>query len=400
MYRRISIIACGLLLVLAGCTPPGLNNNSQNKKLVKKGNTGKQEKKVQITQKVISGGNDYRSVVNFKPSAARGDILYGVDNRLDVDELQTGLMRLSKPSFPTDKYIFQEGQYINSNTIEKWLKHKSKDNPQGLNAPLPKNYNKLSHQKKMDYLKQHPSYLSYVLEQDYLVQSGKNKLKLGGISIAISVPKIYSYQVTDKKGRIYSGQVTLDPKTAHDAAKNMAETVLQRMRTLDKGALKNVPVVIGLYQEQSQDSLVPGDYFAQTVVSAGSDKVGNWKTVNETHVIFPDPNGSNTHKVDQDRFSHFRADVQKFFPNYVDAIGKGFYKDNNLQSLTIDIPIKFYSETEVMSFTQYVTGLIKQQNPFPKDVPLNIYISSTSGPEALIVKKSGDKEPFVHVYNK
>ncbi|HET7657061.1 MAG TPA: CamS family sex pheromone protein [Bacillales bacterium] len=401
MYRRISVIVCGLLLILAGCTTPGLNNSNSNQtqQLVKKSSKGKQEKKVQITPKVDTSEDYYRSVVNFKPSAARGDILYGVDNRLDIDELQTGLMRLSKPTFPTNKFVFQEGQYLSSDTIEKWLGHKTKDDPEGLNEPLPANFDKLPVDKRMAYLKEHPSYLSYVVEQDYLKQSGKNKLKLGGISLAISVPRVYSYQEQDADGRIYRGEVQLDTSTAEAKAKDFAETILQRVRSIDKGALKNVPVVIGLYQEQSQSSLVPGDYFAKTVVPAGSDKVGDWKAVHETHVLFPATGPDKAHSVDQDRFNKFMGDIEKYFPNYVGVIGKGFYKDQNLQHLTINIPIKFYSETEVVSFTQYVSGLISQHNPFPKDVPLDIYISSAAGPEALIVKKADGKEPFVHVFH-
>lgn len=398
MYRRISIAVCVLVLILSGCTPPGLGkNNDQTKKIVKKSGKSKQEKKVEITPKMKST-NQYRTVVNFQPGAARGDILYGVDNRLDIDELQRGLMRLSKSTFSPNKYIYQEGQYLDQNTIDSWLQNKSKKNSKGLNPALPNHYSSFSVQKKISYLKNHPSYLSFVAEQDYLVQQGKDKLKLGGISLAISMAQVYSFQVQDKQGKQYNEQVPLSTAQAKQKAKQFAQVILHRVRQSHNGALKNVPIVIGLYQEQTQNSLVPGDYFAKTVVRAGNNSIGNWKTVNENHVLFPSNEATNNHKTDADKFQQFTKEIQKYFPNFIGVIGKGFYKDNHLQQLTIDIPIKFYGETEVMSFTQYVAGLIAN-NPFSKQVPVSINITSTQGQEALIVWKPGMDQPFVHIYH-
>lgn len=397
MYRRISIVVCILALILSGCTPSGLGkNNDETKKLVKNDNKGKQAKKVQITPK-IGSSDQYRTVVNFQPGAARGGILYGVNNRLDIDEIETGLMRLSKPTFSPNRYVYEEGQYLSQNTIDSWLRNKSKNNPKGLNPPLPKGYNSYSATKKINYLKSHPSYLDYVLEQDYLIQEGNNKLKLGGISLAISMAAVYSYMVQDNQGRQYDEQVQLNTSVGKQKAKQYAQVIVKRIRS-KYSALKNVPIVIGLYQEQTKDSLVPGHYFARTVVSAGSSTIGNWKKVNESHVLFPSTQATNQHKTDADKFAQLTKQIQKYFPNFIGVIGKGFYVDHRLQKLTVDIPIKFYGETEVMSFTQYVAGLLTK-NPFSKQIPISINISSTGGPEALIVWKPGMKQPFVHLYH-
>lgn len=35
---------------------------------------------------------------------------------------------------------------------------------------------------------------------------------------------------------------------------------------------------------------------------------------------------------------------------------------------------------------------------FPDYISVEVDVSSVSGPEALIVRKAGDKEPFVHIY--
>ncbi|HET7579919.1 MAG TPA: CamS family sex pheromone protein [Bacillales bacterium] len=411
MYRRISIIAGLVLVVLAGCNPPGLSQKNETKKIVQKADHGKKEKKVQVTPKIKST-DQYRTVANFKPGATRGHILYGVDNRLDIDELQTGLMRLSKSTFSPDKYIYEDGQFLDQSTIESWLENKDMNkhqvqksngkmvtvpiNPDGLNPELPKGYHDFSWQKKQAFLEKNPSYLSYIVEQGYLVQSD-NKLKLGGVSLAISMANVYTTRIKDSDGKLHDVRVPLDTSVAKKKAKKYAQTVLKRLLSLNP-SLKKVPIVIGLYQEESADSIVPGSYFAKTVVHPGDNSIGDWKPINESHVLFPSPNAKENHKADADRFAQFTNKIQKYFPNFIGVIGKGFYKNGELQHFTVEIPIKFYGETEVISFTQYVTGLVSS-GLLDKQVPLDVYISSSEGPEAIIVRKPDMDQPFVHIYH-
>lgn len=404
MYRRITIVFCVMLLALAGCVP-GLGKDDNTKKIVQQDKKGKKEKKVEITPKLKTTDEQYRTVVNFSPGPARGYILDGVDNRLDVDELETGLMRLSKSAFSPDKYVFQEGQYLSSDTLDHWLGHKNMNkkegkpaNPEGLNPQVPKGWDDFSWQKKDDFLKSHPSYLSEILEQNYLVQEGKDKLKLGGVSLAIAVNKIFSYRIEDSEGRMHDGQVKLKPETAVAVAKKDAEIILQRVRKID--GLKNVPVVIALYQEQDENSLVPGHFFAKTEVDGGDTQIDGWKKVDESHYLFPSDEATKDHKDDADKFDKFKNDIQDYFPNFVGVIGKGFYENDELRRLTVDIPIKFYDQTEVMSFAQYIASLISdKKDPFSKDVPIEVSVSSTEGPKALIVRKPDMDEPFVHIYH-
>lgn len=403
MYRQMTIIVCIILLFLSGCVPGMEKNDHQKKQIVDDDEKGKQEKKVEITPKVKTTDKYYRTVAGFEKGPARGNITYGVDNRLDIDELETGLMRHSQPTFSPDDYIFQEGQYLSSDNIENWLQNKSEKkkkttkhtNPQGLNPKVPKGWEKLSWKKKKEFFESRPSYLSYIVEQNYLQEAKDDKLKLGGISIAISMNKVFSYQVEDSKGRQYTGDVTLDHDDIVKAAKKDADVILKRIREND--ALKKVPVVIALYEEQQSESIVPGHFFAKTVAKGG--KIGKWDDIKESHAFFPSDGNHDDHKSDADSFDKFKSDIEEYFPNFVGVVGKGFYKKDDLQKLTVDIPIKFYSKTEVISFAQYISGLVDQKHfPFPKEVPVEVNISSTKGPEALVVRKPDMDEPFVHIY--
>ncbi len=58
-------------------------------------------------------------VLPFKAGKARlnnGTAEY----KADIDEFETGLMRLAQDSFSTDDYLFQEGQYLDEDTVLSW----------------------------------------------------------------------------------------------------------------------------------------------------------------------------------------------------------------------------------------------------------------------------------------
>lgn len=403
MYRQTTIlIVCAILLFLSGCVPGMEKEDHQKKQIVNDEEKGKQEKKVEITPKAQTSDEYYRTIAGFKEGPARGNITYGVDNRLDIDELETGLMRHSQADFSPDDYIFQEGQYLSSDNIEDWLQNKSKkekkhSNPEGLNPKLPKNYQGRSWRKKKKFLKNHPSYLNYVVEQNYLKEDKKDQLKLGGVSIALSMNKVFSYQIEDSKGLQHKVDVKLNHDDIVKAAQKDAGIILKRLRKNDD--LKDVPVVIALYQEQQSDSIVPGHYFSKTMVKAGKTKIGKWHSLKESYAFFPSDGNKGDHKADADSFDKFKSDIEKYFPNFVGVVGKGFYKKDDLQKLSVNIPIKFYSKTEVISFAQYISGLVDEKRfPFPKEVPVEVNISSSKGQEALVVRNPDMDKPFVHIY--
>lgn len=96
-----------------------------------------------------------------------------------------------------------------------------------------------------------------------------------------------------------------------------------------------------------------------------------------------------------DKFASFKQDIDAYFPSFVNVIGTGFYKDGNLKSLKIEVPIQFFGTSETIGFTQYLTDLVITYFP---NVHTEVSITSVNGPEALIVNEAGDAKPYVHIY--
>ncbi|GAA3317319.1 hypothetical protein GCM10020331_015710 [Ectobacillus funiculus] len=97
------------------------------------------------------------------------------------------------------------------------------------------------------------------------------------------------------------------------------------------------------------------------------------------------------------KVSNFRSDLSEYFPDdFTAVVGRGFYKDGQLQELKISIPVQFNGKAEIIGFTQYVTGLVMEH--FPNYIKVEVNIYSVNNPEAVITRDVDQEEPVVHIF--
>src|SRR5699024_8075991 len=133
----------------------------------------------------------------YRPSAARGAITNQVSNRVDINELEEGLRRHSIDMFDLKKYVFEEGQYLDSNTIYDLI--------DSVNADVKDKKN------KDEQIKEHrknPRVFSHILEQNFLERKD-DRVELVGISIGISLKSVYRFQ-TEIGGPDYYEKISKD----------------------------------------------------------------------------------------------------------------------------------------------------------------------------------------------
>ena len=110
--------------------------------------------------------------------------------------------------------------------------------------------------------------------------------------------------------------------------------------------LKDVPITIALFKQQSKSSVVPGNFFTYTTVDKGSSAINKWEKVDERYFLFPSTEAQDAHRDDVTAFLNFKQDVEEYFPNFNGVIGRAFYVGDQIQDLNITIPIQFYGKTE------------------------------------------------------
>lgn len=383
--KRIALSVLSLVLIITGCAPAYEKNEEVGVETTEQSN-----KEKAIVPKYNISDEYYRPLEEYKPSKSRGVITNQITNRLDIKEMEVGLRRHSKSVYDPKEYYFQEGQYLTDDILYDWL-DRSKNNSEsdgtegGLNPAVKENAGE-------EELRDKPKYLSHILEQDYLKQSKEgNVVQTEGISIGLAMKSQFRFQ-TEVGGAVRTEDISTDEMMKE--AKDIAQTVLERLREMED--LEDVPIMFAIYREEEKGSMVPGNFVAKTAVKGGDMKVGSWDTIEEDHVLFPSEEGKGQHPEDANLISNLQSDVEEYFPNYIGVVGRGFYVDDQLTELTIEIPIEFKGQTEVIGLTQYVYSLIVEN--FPNYFALEVNIESHDGQEALISREPGQDEPYVHIY--
>lgn len=380
--RTVGLVAV-VAIALAACG--NLKNSSFGSNSTSTTTTGSKE----TTTTGTTDTDFYQGVIKngrYTTSKSRGVVVAQNDNVMNLKSFETGLLDVSKKQFSTSKYVYQEGQYLNTATVQKWLGRKSSSNPNGLN-PV--------NNSKKDANTRNPIYLQQLEEQDYMIQNG-SKVSLGGVTVGLGMNSV-DYYTKVQYGATY--QTTISDTVLTEQGKKMANTVLQRLR--QKTALKNVPIVLALYKQSSNDSLVGGNMVAYAVSKNGSTSISNWKALNWQNYVFPatsESKNTGANSNDEADFSSFKSHVQNFFPNLSGVTANAHYKDKSLSKLSVNITTKFYSETEIISFTQYVATAAKRY--LPSGVPVEITVKSANGDvQSFLARTAKGSSYYTHVFS-
>lgn len=384
MKKRLAIMFFIFLLLLSACSPQFKEDEDQ----VIDHSLEEGAPETAIIPHHSLEEDNYRVVIDSNLSKARGVITNQIGNRLDIDELEEGLQRHSKSAFDPSTHYFQEGQYIEKDVLYDWLERKdsTEEDSQGLNPEIGEG-------SKEEQEKENPKYLSHILEQNYLTKKGEEAVELAGVSLGIAMKSVYRFQ-TEIGGPYHYEEISQEEMMKE--AESIVAEVIQRVRQIE--GLENVPLLIAVYREAPQNSLVPGYFVAKTLVPGDKASVDEWQTIDEEYVLFPSGYAEKTYPDISANIVDFESDISNYFPNYVSVIGKGFYQNGELQKLTLEIPVAFYGKAELVGFTQYAYGLIL--SGFQNHYDMEVKITSGSGTkqEALIFREAGEDEGFVHIY--
>lgn len=361
-----------LLLALAGC-----GNIDQ----IKKDNSSE----VTPNDATITTGrvnnNVYQALMEkgkYQTSAARGLSASRMNSNYNLSNFEEGLTDLSQSPFSVDQYYFQEGQELTTETLKRWLGRKSADNPKGLNPKADGDSD--------DQQLASPIIFQQLEEYDFI---DKNTQKLAGMSIGIALNKVYY---------VGNKSVEIDDEKLVETGKEVAEKVIKRIRNM-KG-LNDIPIMVALFEQAPADNLAGGHYFAKATSKAGKESLSKWETINENYVSLPvikDEKNEATKDGLSTRFNEFKNNVQGFFPNLSGITGIAFYKEEALQKLTIQIETKYYSKSEITSFTQYVGKMAEESFNFKAEV--EIQIGAIEGPQAFLAKDASEDSFTAHIFN-
>ncbi|WP_409252707.1 CamS family sex pheromone protein [Bacillus sp. SCS-153A] len=372
-------------LMLSGCAPA-----FEKQEQVVEEDENQQTEKAIIPNYQISN-EYYKTLLPYESTDTRGMVVNNLQSRYDIEVFESGLARIAKNAYSTDQYLFKEGQILDKETIQSWLNRKFTSEQlkeKGLTEDQNVGLNPVENTPGEE--KDTPIYLAHMIEHNYLEKVEGNKIQLAGVAVGLALNSVSYYQ-DQKTGE--TRRTDISHEEVRQKGTQLAQKVISRLR--ERPELEGIPITIALYEQSSKDSVTPGNYFAYATVDAGSASISDWENLNEEHYFFPSEQAEKAHPEDMNVFNKFREKIENYFPNYVGVVGYAFYKDDQIESLDIDIPIQFNGKAETIGFTQYTAELAAEL--FPKEMDVEIEITSADGVESLIVLNQ-QSEPFVHIY--
>lgn len=397
--KRTFVLLISLLLILTACGNKNEQDKSEKNESSQK--TDSNNVKQIATDKDVQGDN-YRTILPFKESQARGLLQQNMASGYNGEDFEDGLLKQSKEVFPTDKYLYQDGQYLDKETINSYLEPKytkseidkmSADDKEDKNANenlgLNPSHNGEKDEKKI--AEKSPAYLSNILEQDFYGNRDTEGKKIKGMTIGLAMNSVYYYQ-KEKDGATFSKK--LDRAKVEKEGKRMSDEILSRLR--ENKALKDIPIHFAIYLQSGEDDIIPGEFVAGATADDGQTRINDWKSIDEKTVLLPSREAGDLDESLNNNFKQFNDNLQSYFTNFTQAVGKAKFVNKKPQQVSIDLPIDYYGKAELTGITQYVTE--QAEKYFSSIDEYEIHIKDGNNARALITKTKDDKKPQVHIY--
>lgn len=363
MKKKTLLLLASSLFLMVGCGKLENSGGKVTPQKTTKENTVTTGKIDESSYQALMVDGQYKTSASRKMMASRMNSNY---NLVNVDR---GLLELAKEEFSTKNYYLQEGQFLTTNLLSDWLGRETDKNKVGLN---PKDTKK-------------PLVLQQIIEKNFMDTSSQ---KLSGMSIGIAVNSVD-----------YSGEtpVEISDKELEEAGKKIAAIIIPRIRKLE-GIDKKLPIQVGLFKQAASNDVAGGYYFAKALSKSG-DNLSDWETVNESHIVLP-VQGNEKNAATEDgisvKYADFKKNVQGFFPNLSGFSGIAYYRDDQLQNLTIQIETKYYSTSELESFTQFVGNSVA--SIFNVEGAVSVQINQLNNTKAVVLKPAKESAVTVQMF--
>lgn len=308
----------------------------------------------------------YRSVVPYELSPARGLSSQNMVSSYNVEEFEKGLFEVSQSEFPTDQFVFREGQiiseemtrgYLGRQYTSEELENMEEDELLSSDAfsNLGLNPSTNGETDPEVIAEEAPLYLSHILEQNYLTEDEEGNLNFDGITIGLAMNSVHYYQ-TEEYGQTQEQE--LDPEVVKEEGEKMAAEILSRIRANDEYVDKKI--VFAIFIQSSDTDIVPGNFVSQATVEPGENSISEFTDINVQNVLLPSNEASEISSEVNSEYETFNRELSSYFDSFTTSVGRGKFVDNNLDTLTVEIPLEYNSRGEMIGMSQFVRDLVDE----------------------------------------
>ncbi|PEJ29265.1 CamS family sex pheromone protein [Bacillus pseudomycoides] len=337
--KKISLFLIIISLLLSACN--GTNIIKKEEKVVEKNTKGNS-----IIPKYSISDNYYKTIIPLKEHKIINTVNIQTNSKLDIDKLELGLMNMASKQFDTKNHLLQRSEYIAQKTIDELL------------------------------TKQEIPYVSNIIEYDYYTKKNSGELSLAGVVIGLAMTSNHSNEEANVKGSEIANQLL---KVLYD----------------NKNFVK-VPITFSIFKQETSDSLKAGTFISSVTVQKGENSIGQWVNINEKSFAYPSDDFKQVYNEDNKKLDRFSHEVKKFTTadyDYIPVNATIFYKDDHMDTINMNVLVKFNGKSELIAFTQMIVQKILDF--LPKDIKVQMNIKSEQKVEAVVVREKNEDKPFV-----
>ena len=316
---------------------------------------------------VDSLDDSFYRVVNFNINLNRDNYYTSFGQTSDFQTIGRELQVISTAYFSTDDYYMSEGQYLETEDMNKLLRRSSdpEEYPYTLQVQRGESVGGI----------ENPIMVSTVHEQDYYLKDG-DKYELKGISLAI---------VLDPRNEDNSRLTTsMDDATVEEFGRQSISKLYDYLQTKDD--LKDIPANICVYYAtNTNESDINGRYILKSYCDGS---VGNIETLDYHIYMFTSEEATAADEETSSQFEIFKSNMKKASTEAVGVIGYGRYKDNTIQSMNINLNINVKTYEELIYLVS--TAADEIDNEFT-GFDIKVLVYSQDELEAIIIKDKGEK---------
>jgi protein involved in sex pheromone biosynthesis len=310
--------------------------------------------------------NYYQVYSPYKKGVSNNYVVNNVLNNYDILDIESSLMNLSTVYFKTNNSYYQEGQYLKESELKTLLSNKELNNAPNI---------------VIDDVDIEPTYITSIYEQNFLASNGHLK----GVSLAIVLNPYQAYK-NSYGNYVYK---IVDDNTLIDFGKKTANKLIEYM--YNKEELKDIKIIVGLYFQKSPNSMLPGGFKYIGITNKNIIEMEevdySYQYLNSDYVNKNDINTATGYK-------NIEKSVKNVFSN-VYMSGKGFYQNNTLKNIEIDVNNSSFSKSQLLYLSQLLSDEIGKS--FDNKVDIRIFIKSNNQILALIRKDKNTLRSNVYI---
>ena len=313
-----------VLTLLCGCKSEVVNENIESS---------------EVTSAVQAG--DYRALLPFEVSSSRIKHAQTSTSLQEAFTIGQGLMNYSKKYFPSNKYAYKEGMFLTYSALDAFddgmglLGRTSESNPNGMN---PKIGSIFSTNKGDQKIQNNDVLLVDIQELDWYQDK-----ELKGISLAI----VLNDEITEHKAIV-------DENLLKAYGEEAGRKIVNYLRKTHPEIGAKLPIYVALFKESSYNNSLPGVFIEEAYFS--SRTTGEYVTIDEAYALFPSNLANSLDSINSIYFERFVASSKQFFPEDTSMIALGYFKDQALTQLNIEVNMHAKTWAEANALIQNINS--------------------------------------------